>query len=124
VTKTVRYQEGHLYEHHNAWYVRYRERVRKEDGSIELNQRAARLGSVADYPLESQIKPLLTEFMCSLNSGNFTPEPGITLGEFVERIYLPYLNEKRASTRKGTRKSGRITSPIASVRFSCGSSER
>jgi hypothetical protein len=101
VTKTVRYQEGHLYEHHNAWYVRYRERVRKEDGSIELNQRAARLGSVADYPLESQIKPLLTEFMCSLNSGNFTPEPGITLGEFVERIYLPYLNEKRASTKKG-----------------------
>jgi integrase len=101
VTKTVRYQEGHLYEHHNAWYVRYRERVRKEDGSIELNQRAARLGSVADYPLESQIKPLLTEFMCSLNSGNFTPEPGITLEEFVERIYLPYLNEKRASTKKG-----------------------
>ena len=31
----------------------------------------------------------------------FTPEPGITLGEFVERIYLPYLNEKRASTKKG-----------------------
>lgn len=39
--------------------------------------------------------------MCSLNAGNFTPKPGMTLGEFVERIYLPYLNEKRASTRKG-----------------------
>jgi integrase len=101
VTKTVRYQEGHLYVHHNAWYVRYRERVRKEDGSIRLKQRAARLGSVTDYPLESQIKPLLAEYMCSLNAGNFTPEPGMTLGEFVERIYLPYLTEKRASTKKG-----------------------
>lgn len=101
MTKTVRYQEGHLYVHHNAWYVRYRERVRKEDGSIKLKQRAARLGSVTDYPFESQIKPLLAEYMCSLNAGNFTPEPGMTLAEFVERIYLPYLNEKRASTKKG-----------------------
>jgi integrase len=87
--------------HHNAWYVRYRERVGREDGSIKLKQRAARLGSVTDYPFESHIKPRLAEFMCSLNAGNFSPEPGITLGEFVERIYLPYLSEKRASTKKG-----------------------
>jgi integrase len=90
-----------LYVHHDAWYVRYRERVRQEDGSIKLRQKANRLGSLKDYPGESLIKPLLAEFLCKLNAGNFTPEPGMTLTEFVEKIYLPYLQEKRASTKKG-----------------------
>jgi hypothetical protein len=73
VTKTVRYQEGHLYVHHNAWYVRYRERVRREGGSIKLKQRAARLGSVSDYPFESQIKPLFAEYMCSTRRSAMPP---------------------------------------------------
>jgi integrase len=90
-----------LYVHHDAWYVRYRERVRQEDGSIKLQQKANRLGSLKDYPGESLIKPPLAEFLCKLNAGNFTPEPGMTLTEFVEKIYLPYLQEKRASTKKG-----------------------
>jgi integrase len=101
MTKPVRYQEGYLYVHHDAWYVRYRERVRQNDGSIKLQQRANRLGSLKDYPGESLIKPLLAEFLCKLNAGNFTPEPGMTLTEFVEKVYLPYLEEKRASTKKG-----------------------
>ena len=101
MTKTVRYQEGHLYVHHDAWYVRYRERVRQEDGSIKLQQKASRLGSLEDYPSEAHIKPLLAEFLCKLNAGNFTPEPGMTLTEFVDKIYLPFLEEKRASTKKG-----------------------
>jgi integrase len=101
MTKPVRYQEGHLYVHHEAWYVRYRERVRQKDGSIKLQQKASRLGSLKDYPGESLIKPLLAEFLCKLNAGNFTPEPGMTLTEFVEKVYLPFLDEKRASTKKG-----------------------
>ncbi len=101
MTKLVRYQEGHLYVHHEAWYVRYRERVRQEDGSTKRRQKAQRLGSLEDYPLESQIKPLLAEFLGKLNAGNFTPEPAMTLKEFVDKIYLPYLEEKRASTKKG-----------------------
>ena len=100
MTKPVRYQEGHLYVHHDAWYVRYRERVRQKDGSIELRQKASRLGSLKDYPGESLTKPLLVDFLCKLNAGDFTPEPGMTLTEFVDKIYLPYLEEKRASTKK------------------------
>jgi hypothetical protein len=34
---SLRYQEGHLYEHHGAWYVRYRRKVRHEDGSSTGN---------------------------------------------------------------------------------------
>jgi len=34
-----------LYVHHDAWYVRYRERVRQEDGSIKLQQKANSAGA-------------------------------------------------------------------------------
>ena len=101
MTNPVRYQEGHLYVRYGAWYVRYRQRVRRDDGSIKLRQRANRLGSVKDYPSESHIKPLLIAFMSKVNAGMFTPEPGITVKEFVEKIYFSCLGEKRASTRKG-----------------------
>ena len=101
MTKTVRYQEGHLYVHHEAWYVRYRERVRQVDGSIKLRQRASRLGSIKRYPRETQIKPLLAEFMQKLNAEKFASEYSMTLTEFGEKIYLPYIEEKRASTKKG-----------------------
>jgi hypothetical protein len=33
----VRYQNGFLYEHHGAWYVRYYQRTSKEDGTCQLN---------------------------------------------------------------------------------------
>ena|SRR5215469_15289985 len=101
MTNPVRYQEGHLYVRYGAWYVRYRQRVRRDDGSIKLRQRANRLGSVKDYPSESHIKPLLIAFMSKVNAGMFTPEPGMTVKEFVEKIYFSCLGEKRASTRKG-----------------------
>jgi integrase len=62
-----------------------------------------KLGSVADFPLESEIRPLKTEFMHRLNRGRFTPESGMLLREFVDKIYLPYIEELRESTKKGYR---------------------
>src|SRR6516162_11884507 len=103
MTKSVRYQDGQLYVHHGAWFVRYRVRVRREDGSTKLEQKAKKLGSIADYPLESQIMPLKTEFMHRLNASRFTPESGMVLKEFVDKIYLPYIQELRESTKKGYR---------------------
>lgn len=100
MTKPVRYQEGYLYVHHEAWYVRYRERVRRPDGSVKDQQRAKRLGRVRDYPRESQIRPLFAEFVRQLNAGRYTPESGMTLTDFVERFYFKYIEEKRASTKK------------------------
>jgi integrase len=103
MTKAVSYQDGYLYIHHGGWYVRYRARVRQENGSIKLRQRAKKLGSVTDYPHESNIMPLKAEFMNSLNAGKFTPEGSMILKEFVEKVYLPYTEELRASTKKGYR---------------------
>src|SRR6516164_3018482 len=104
MTRPVRYQDGYLYVDHKAWFVRYRERVRREDGSITLKQRSRRLGSVSDYRRESDIRPLLTEFMQRLNAARFTPQTNLTLKGFVESNYLPFVeSETRASTKKGYR---------------------
>lgn len=102
MTKTVRYQKGQLYRDHGAWFVRYRERVRKEDGSIKQRRKSKRLGSVKEYPTQSSIQPLRTAFMQTVNSGAFEPGLDMTLSDFVETIYLPWVRrERRASTHKG-----------------------
>lgn len=101
MTKPVRYQDGCLYVDHAAWFVKYRVQVRQEDGSIKLKQRAKMLGRVRDYPRESDVMPLKIEFMQRLNAGKFTPDSSMTLKEFVEKVYLPYCKELRASTKKG-----------------------
>ena len=124
VTKPVRYQEGYLYVHHEAWFVRYREPVRQPDGSIKFRQRAKKLGSVKDYPHKSQIEPLFAEFMRQQNAGNVLPETCVTLAEFVDKFYLNYIEENGLPQKRAARKSGTTTSAIASVTFGCVSSER
>jgi integrase len=101
MTQAVRYQEGHLYKHHGAWYVRYRERVKRTDGAMQVRQKARVLGKVKDYPLKTDVKPLFAEFLRKLNAGKPMQAFSMTLTEFVEEHYIPYVQEKRASTRKG-----------------------
>jgi hypothetical protein len=96
MTKLVRYQNGGLYAHHRAWYVTYRAPVKQEDGTTKLKHKVKMLGSLKDYPREADILPLKTEFMLRLNAGRFTPENNMTLKEFVEKVYLPYVEELRA----------------------------
>ena len=115
---------GYLYVHHEAWFVRYREPVRQPDGSVKFRQRAKRLGSVKDYPRESQIRPLFAEFMRRQNAGNVSPETCMTLAEFVDKFYLNYIEEKRASTKKGYEEIWNNHIRDRVVTFGCVSSER
>lgn len=102
MTKAVRYQRGQLYREHGAWFVRYRERVQEENGSIKLQRRTKRLGSVEEFPTKSDIEPLRAAFMQKVNAGHFSPESSMTLSDFVETVYLPWVKaERRASTYKG-----------------------
>jgi len=103
MTKPVRYQDGYLFVDHGAWFVRYRVRERRDDGSTKLKQEARKLGTVANYPRKSDILPLKADFMQRLNAGKFTPESSMSLSSFVDTIYLPYIEELRASTKKGYR---------------------
>ena len=39
----LRYQNGCLYEHHGAWYVRYRQRISQEGGVTKRNHASKHL---------------------------------------------------------------------------------
>jgi integrase len=104
MTKPVRYQKGQLYQDHGAWFVRYRDRVRQESGTVQLQRRTRRLGKVEEFRTKSDVEPLRTAFMQKINAGRFSPDSSMTLSHFVERAYLPWVEaERRASTNKGYR---------------------
>ena len=102
--KPVRYQKGHLYEDHGAWFVRYRLEVREAGGSTKVQRVTERLGSVESIPTKTEAEALRLELMQRVNSGQNSPHPSMTLAEFVEEFYLPWVkSELRASTHKGYR---------------------
>ena len=102
--KPVRYQKGHLYEDHGAWFVRYRLGTRQADGSIKIQRQAERLGSMEHIPTKTEAEVVRQAFMQKVNSSQTNPHPSMTLAEFVEQYYLPWVkSELRASTHKGYR---------------------
>src|SRR5436305_11723837 len=102
MTKPVRYQKGQLYTDHGAWFLRYREYVRQDNGSFKLQRKTKRLGSVGEFPTKSDIEPLRTAHVQKINAGRSSADSNMTLSDFVENIYLPWVQtERRASTHKG-----------------------
>jgi integrase len=104
MTRPVRYQKGELYQEYGAWFVRYRERVKHTDGSIKFRRRAKRLGDVESFPRADDIEPLRVGFMQKINHDRSNGDSSMTLAEFVDCSYLPWIEaERRASTSKGYR---------------------
>src|SRR5204863_5327360 len=91
-----------MYEHHGAWYVRYRQRILQEDGSAKLNHASKHLGRSADFSNIFEAKRCRASFMQTVNRDRFSAHSRITLTAFVEGAYLPWTKEeRRASTSKG-----------------------
>src|SRR6266481_7945520 len=112
-------QQGHLFKSHSSWFVRYREQVKRPDGSVGTVQRAQRLASLSDYPKKSEVMSLKNEFMAKLNRTGFTPEAGACVVDFVERIYFPEVETRLAdSTVRGYREAWRhhLKDRVAGVR--------
>ncbi len=98
----LRYQNGFLYEHHGAWYVRYRQRISEEDGSCNLNHLSKHLGRSKDFRDISDVELRRASFMQTVNRDRLSANSRITLTAFVEGAYLPWTKEeRRASTSKG-----------------------
>jgi integrase len=98
----LRYQNGSLYQHHGAWYVRYRQRVSKEDGSSNLDHASKHLGRPKDFRNISDVELCRASFMQTVNRDRIGANSRITLTAFVEGAYLPWTKEeRRASTSKG-----------------------
>jgi integrase len=100
-----RKQNGQVLRIGNRWFVRYWER-RNAGGTIERKRVTHLLGNVttrgkrppADIVTEAE------RHMATVNSGTIPADRIVTIGDFVEQIYLPWVKEhKRPSTAKGYR---------------------
>ena len=98
-------QNGMIIRIQDWWYVRYWER-RNTGGQIERKRVTHKLGPImtrgkrppADIVAEAE------RHMATVNSGSMPAERIVTIGDFVERVYLPWIEQhKRPSTAKGYR---------------------
>ena len=97
--KRRRYQHGCLYKDHGAWYVRYRERVLQNDGSIKIIRTSKHLGRCTDFLHISEVKRCQASFMWTVNRDRLDANRRLTLAAFVEAAYSPWIKEeRRAST--------------------------
>ena len=100
-----RKQNGTIIRIGDRWYVRYWER-RNIDGTVQRKRVTHQLGPVVTRGKRppADIQTEAGRHMATINSGIVSAERIVTIGDFVERVYLPWIDEhKRPSTAKGYR---------------------
>jgi integrase len=101
----MRKQSGQIIRIGDRWYVRYWER-RNIQGTLERKRVTHAIGEVTTRGKRppADIKTEAERHMATVNSGTVPAERIVTVGNFVERVYLPWTKEhKRPSTAKGYR---------------------
>ncbi len=95
-------QSGYIMRHRGWWVLRYRERV-GVGGKIETVQRAKRLAPVeAQHKTKASVRDLANRELDPLNRNSAEPMGVTKLGDFVDRVYLPFVKQqKRPSTYRG-----------------------
>src|SRR5271157_6512288 len=95
-------QAGYIMRHRGWWVVRYRERV-GVGGELKTVQRARRLAPIdAAHKTRASVRQLAKPLLEPLNKGTASPLTITTLGDFCDRVYLPFVKEhKRPSTVRG-----------------------
>jgi hypothetical protein len=66
----LRYQNGSLYEHHGAWFVRYTRRISEQDGTTNLNRVSKYWGAPKTFGV----------FLMSNGAGHHSCKPSIATG--------------------------------------------
>jgi integrase len=95
-------QSGHIMRHRGWWVLRYRERV-GVGGQLMTVQRAKRLVPVdARHKTKASVRRLAEQQLEPLNRNSILPLSITTVGDFVARVYLPFVKQqKRPSTYRG-----------------------
>jgi len=91
-----------------------------EEGRVVLKQRCEKLADVCDrYRAIADVRPLLAEKLRPINEGKTRPESTLTVAEYIEGFYLPFVRENyKPSTSIGYgRRFGKSTLRHASVRL-------
>src|SRR6266571_1831432 len=101
----ARQQSGYIWKVGGSWYGRWREDV-LEEGRVVRKQRSAKLAEVSDrYRTKADVRPLLAEKLRPINEGRARPESTLSVAEFVEDFYLPFVKENyKPSTSVGYEK--------------------
>ena len=101
----MRKQNGQIIRIGDRWHVRYWEK-RNVAGNLERKRVTHPLGPVMTRGKRppADIKTEAERHMATVNAGVIPAERTVTLADFVERVYLPWVEQfKRPSTAKGYR---------------------
>jgi|SRR5215472_10479360 len=103
MARTRHHQAGYVFKKGSNWYVRYREDVQLERGIVKRVQKCHKLAEASgQHRTRNAAEDLAEEFMQSVNRGDRRPESTMSLNQFIEGCYLPYVQEqKRKSTYCG-----------------------
>jgi integrase len=100
-----RKQNGQIIRIRDRWYVRFWER-RNCGGQIERKRVTHELGPVTTRGKRppADIVTAAERYMATVNAGTMPAERIVTIGGFIEQVYLPWVEQhKRPSTAKGYR---------------------
>jgi integrase len=100
-----RQQTGYIFQARGNWYVRYFE-DRVVDRQVRHDRIAKQIGPVTTRGKRppSSIEDEAKKIVSAATVTNANPERVLTIGDFVERVYFPHIEQyKRPSTLKGYR---------------------
>jgi integrase len=105
--RSRRHQRGYVFRKGSFWYLRYYDREVQPDGTFKQLQKCRQLVEFGgDYRSKSSVRVLADEFLAPLNNGTMSPASTMTLNQFIEQRYLPYVeSEKERSTYAGYKNS-------------------
>ncbi len=95
----LRYQNGSLYKHHGAWFVRYSQRISEQDCSANLDRVSKHLGRSKDFRSISDVERSRASFMQTVNRDRLSANSRITLTAFVRESVLT-LDQGGASSQR------------------------
>jgi integrase len=101
----MRKQRGQIIRIGDRWYVRYWER-RNIGGTVERKRVTHSIGEVTTRGTRppADIRTEAEQHMATVNGGSIPAERIATIGDFVEGVYLPWIERyQRPSTLKGYR---------------------
>jgi hypothetical protein len=98
-----RHQQGYVFRKGNGWYLRYYDYAAVPDGTVKLKPKCKKLADYGgQFRSRKSVRGLADEFLRPFNDGSHTIASGMTVKNFVENTYLPYVKEQnKPSTYNG-----------------------
>ena len=119
-----RHQRGYVFLKGASWFLRYYESEVQADGTVEMVQRCRKLAdNKGAYRSKKAVRTLADEFLAPYNNGKVSAESSLSVEEFWDKKYLPYITDQKSpSTVDGYEKmwsrylKDRIEMPVRDFR--------